>query len=756
MNEQRPGIDRRTFLARSGAVVAGAAAYTTFGALPALAAPQELSGTISGTHTYTDGVIVPAGKTLTFDPAVNTTIRVSANFIVYGTLVMKPASAGVTHKLVFEDVDETAFQGGGNDPLDTDVGLWVVDDGKLDLQGTERVAWNRTGDDATWLAADELVVAPTAVGAYGTNGFKSFTKGAAVPVVTNPYGGPGASGAARFIDTTGSVHAADIDALAAAGITKGCNPPTNNRFCPGDNVTRGQMAAFLVRALNLPAAGSAGFVDTAGNTFEDDIDRLAAADITKGCNPPTNDRFCPNDFVTRGQMAAFLVRALNLPAAGSAGFVDTGGSVFEDDIDRLAAAGITKGCNPPTNDRYCPSDYVTRAQMASFLVRALDLPTAEAGTDWKAEVLNLTRNVQIEGTAQGRAHVFVRSSKVSTIKYAALRYMGPRDFSFFDEVQNTATGRYGIHFHMNGDASRGTVLEGVVVRDTGNHAFVPHLSHGITFRNCISYNTWENAYWWDPGADLNSTHDITWENCVAALVHADSASQTRFRLCGFDLQSGDRNVVRDSVAVGIQGATDASGVGWLEAAEGDWTVENIVCHNNVRHGFFVWQNIAGVHPVENFTLYHNGGRGIDHGAYVNAFDFDGGTLYKNAEGGILLHAVNNAGGEQGPVGDLTFQNLSIDGAGQVDHLINNARHTLPAAGPTKFRDCVLTGSTAEKVAVDRETDNPTLWDFIDCDLAASDILIVAGANADTRIRVQNGNSAFQVTPSGVTTISPFD
>jgi hypothetical protein len=55
----------------------------------------------------------------------------------------------------------------------------------------------------------------------------------------------------RFIDDDDSVFEADIETIAAAGITLGCNPPTNNRYCPDDTVTRGQMAAFLTRALNL-------------------------------------------------------------------------------------------------------------------------------------------------------------------------------------------------------------------------------------------------------------------------------------------------------------------------------------------------------------------------------------------------------------------------------------------------------------------------------------------------------------------------
>ncbi len=114
-----------------------------------------------------------------------------------------------------------------------------------------------------------------------------------------------------FLDDDFSAHEPAIEAIAAAGITKGCNPPLNNLFCPKDPVTRGQMAAFLVRALDLPPAASSPFLDSSG-VFQDAIDRLAAFGITKGCNPPANDRFCPDEAVTRGQMAAFLARALHL------------------------------------------------------------------------------------------------------------------------------------------------------------------------------------------------------------------------------------------------------------------------------------------------------------------------------------------------------------------------------------------------------------------------------------------------------------
>jgi hypothetical protein len=177
----------------------------------------------------------------------------------------------------------------------------------------------------------------------------------------------------RFVDDDSSVFAGDIEWLAASSITKGCNPPASDWFCPSANVTRGQTAAFLVRALNLTDRLEDPFTDDDGSVFETDIEKLAAAGITKGCNPPENDRFCPDEKISRGQMAAFLVRALNYTDNGGGDlFTDDDVSMFEGDIDRLGTAGVTKGCNPVEgNTKFCPTGYVTRGQMAAFLHRAL-------------------------------------------------------------------------------------------------------------------------------------------------------------------------------------------------------------------------------------------------------------------------------------------------------------------------------------------------------------------------------------------------
>ncbi|MDH5421930.1 MAG: S-layer homology domain-containing protein [Acidimicrobiia bacterium] len=175
-----------------------------------------------------------------------------------------------------------------------------------------------------------------------------------------------------FVDDDGNIFEPDIEAIAAVGVTKGCNNERTS-FCPKRFVTRGQMAAFLVRALGLTEQDpSINFNDDNESIFEDDIEKLATAGITTGCNS-AGTIFCPNREVSRKEMAAFLVRALGLTAQDpSIDFSDDNGLIFEDDIEKLATAGITTGCG--TGNTFCPNQSVTREQMAAFLTRALKYP----------------------------------------------------------------------------------------------------------------------------------------------------------------------------------------------------------------------------------------------------------------------------------------------------------------------------------------------------------------------------------------------
>jgi hypothetical protein len=169
----------------------------------------------------------------------------------------------------------------------------------------------------------------------------------------------------RFGDDDLNPFVTDIEWAAAAGITIGCNPPFNDWFCPRLPVTRAQMATFLVRALDLPAAAQDFFADDSGSSHEPDINALAAAGITSGC---ATGAYCPEQSVTREQMASFLVRAFQLPSVAGSPFVDVGGT-HAADIAALYQAGITTGCSlDPLS--YCPGDSVLREQMAAFLHRA--------------------------------------------------------------------------------------------------------------------------------------------------------------------------------------------------------------------------------------------------------------------------------------------------------------------------------------------------------------------------------------------------
>ena len=166
-----------------------------------------------------------------------------------------------------------------------------------------------------------------------------------------------------LVDARFSTFKDDIEWVFDQGITVGCS---GERYCPDDAVTRGQMATFLARALDLPPTATDYFSDDNGTTHEQDINRVRAAGITTGCAP---GRYCPGDVVSRGAMASFLARAFALPATATDYFSDDTGTTHEADINRVAAAGITTGCTPTT---YCPSADVTRGQTAAFLHRALE------------------------------------------------------------------------------------------------------------------------------------------------------------------------------------------------------------------------------------------------------------------------------------------------------------------------------------------------------------------------------------------------
>jgi hypothetical protein len=200
-----------------------------------------------------------------------------------------------------------------------------------------------------------------------------------------------------------------IETLLHAGITSGCTPRT---YCPSDAVSRSQMAIFVAKAVagsgsRIPDSGSIDgrdyechygigtslFADVApGDIFCKHVHYLGIQNITLGCSAWN---YCPHPFVTRGEMAVFIARAMVAPGGGSAVPASYGpdpatglsysceagspnlhfADVFVSDsfckhVHFLWAKGIISGCSAT---EYCPADQVSRGAMAKFLGNAFNL-----------------------------------------------------------------------------------------------------------------------------------------------------------------------------------------------------------------------------------------------------------------------------------------------------------------------------------------------------------------------------------------------
>ncbi len=374
-----------------------------------------------------------------------------------------------------------------------------------------------------------------------------FTFLIAIAILVPATGATALPPGGTFNDDDGNVHEGYIEAIAAAGITAGCNPPRNDRYCPDRQVTRGEMAAFLVRALDLTwDGGKDWFDDDDGSGFESSINRLAAAGITSGCGTRT---YCPNDTVTREQMAAFLVRAYDLDGSTAGNpFIDDNGSPFEDHIEKLRASGVTKGCNPPINNRYCPSSPVRRDEMATFLARASGLqadtppPRIEVGDVdvhiYPGDNINRIANDYPNGTVF-MIHGTHYSQEVS-----------PRDYQVFI-----------------GDS--GAVLDGEHWADMAFHSYAKGVQIiGLEIRN------YEPGDW--RGAISGLGGDWLVENCN---IHDN-------RTAGIWLEEGDP-VVRGNYIH----HNDRSGVS-IRYTQGGLLEDNEIAYNNYRD-LWNWGNEAG-------------------------------------------------------------------------------------------------------------------------------------------------------------------
>lgn len=439
---------------------------------------------------------------------------------------------------------------------------------------------------------------------------------------------------------------------------------------------------------------------------------------------------------------------------------------------RLELAGEPRGWRPGDELVVVPSappsdaashqgyDRVTLERLEGRLAHVTapvrhDHPAAEVrpGMVLTAEVLNLTRNVVVGGTAEGRAHVLLHTRAAPRLAHTRIEHAGPqaRQGLVGEDGGPLATpvlGRYGLHFHHCGEATRGAEVEGVVVTGCGNHAFVAHESHGIRLRDCVAHDTTLSAFWWDAVGLDDASHDTIYERCVASLtrgvdVAVPDAPSLAERIGGFELLRGRGNAAVDCVSVGGGGRRDSAGFVWPEEAEGVWVLRDCVSHNHRHHGSYAWQNTSQPHEVERLVAYHNGGHGIVHGAYSNNYTYRDCAAYGNA-GAALLRRANSAG----PEARQEWHRCRFDAAGQGEHALLNGPHAYPPSrelGDVLFRECEFLGGTVAAVGLADATDIRS-WcalDFVDCRFDEPRFA-VGDAYEATRWRVQSGRTATEI------------
>lgn len=300
--------------------------------------------------------------------------------------------------------------------------------------------------------------------------------------------------------------------------------------------------------------------------------------------------------------------------------------------DRLAVAPTAVGV-------FVPSEIIWQGSWAATTrpVNSPDVTLVDASIA-RPEVVNLSQTVTLRNLKRIMIHE-ATAPNPHTLKWIRVLNSGVAG----------ELGMYPIHFHMIGDHARGSILEGVVVEGGKNHAFVPHASHGIIYTGCVAYKTTGTAYWWDlppdDGDPINDSVDLLWGRCLSMGVVPSSTESSR--LAGFSLGAGRNVACVDSVAVGVHGNPTAgennrqrSGFVWPQnAGRESWRFQRNVGHNNVDNGLLVWQNArAFVNLIEDFTAYHNGFEGVNHGAYQNRYHFRGLSLTGN---GFRQHAKSS-------------------------------------------------------------------------------------------------------------------
>ncbi len=375
--------------ASQNAVFTGAAAYSITGQIsvsgagPLSGAAVTLSGTTSGAATtsatgYYSFTGLPMGGTYTVAPSP-------------AGLTFNPASATFTNLTSSQAANFTGQCGYSVSP--TAVYLDATSQTGPALTVT-------TAPACTWTASASAFAAITSGAAGAGNGAVIFnltanTSGAvrsgSITVAGQTVTVTQRATTAIFADVTAPDYFFDFAGLMyQSAITSGCSSQPLD-YCPNSTTTRAQMAVFLITAIERGNSFSYSttpyFTDVPpSSAYFKFIQKLRDLGITNGCSPTT---YCPNDSVTRAQMAVFIIAsrygATPFTFPSTPYFTDVApASPFFPFVQKMAQSGITSGCAPGT---YCPDQVLTRGQMGVFVVTGLLNALLVPGTPMIASVL---------------------------------------------------------------------------------------------------------------------------------------------------------------------------------------------------------------------------------------------------------------------------------------------------------------------------------------------------------------------------------
>lgn len=345
-----------------------------------------------------------------------------------------------------------------------------------------------------------------------------------------------------------------------------------------------------------------------------------------------------------------------------------------------------------------------------------------------AEVLNLSHNITIGGTVTGKTHIWQMSKAKQGFKSVAIEYVGPRNSRYAEKPTQRygLTGRYGLHWHHAGWDVKGTVIENVLIKHCGHNCFVPHGSHGMTFKNTLAYDFNGHAYWWD---NKHSTHETTFDNIILAKSYP--INQHISGGCKMGMGWGNKwiNVTAIGVATGGSlGNNVGAAMLWQANDEGIHEILGGALIHHCGVGITFWQNSTSPHPVHGIVLFHNTHH-VNNGAYVNGNTYEGLEVY--GEGEFKLKANSRGSNFQ------IWKDIKTDCKGLQDYAWRAIHAPLDTDNPTKIQGCTFKGYN--KAALEYTNDRLRPIDFINCTFEKgldSVVFFTETANPNSIIRVQ--------------------